>query len=528
MLHSNHDHDGRNLLNRLLFPVTLFLICLYAFILRVPAINPDSLWYDDAWVALAAKASTFQELWELGRSSPIGFTFINYLMPRIIPDIEIAGQIVPLAASLLLIPVVALLILYMTQSRATAIAGAGVCAVSPILLLYSTRVKQYTIDALATSLLLLLLFRMTQDNFSIRHYLYLFLASLLFLPFSHTSFFIGFLFVNIAALCVFIHNYKNKIVILYLALLSAVYNSLLLAYYFFVLSRQSKPHLKNFWADEFLPWQSGIEDVLHYFIYKFPIILGAFPTFQVIPIYFWGIFYVFFILGAMLFFLQNRKFWLMGIVSVLVMVMALVLSALKIYPLGGGRVDAYLHPLLIIWFVLGAFHYCQLLGLPQKWLKIAMGCGLAFILAAGTVQAVSKNHPYHYRDNGALYVQKLEQAYQKRAGVLIFPMDSYLFGLYTTWSYQFDFSRTCRSWICTENPDVYVMPHTRNFRSEPEELFSRIQWFVENDYPVLLYMGTHSRGEFDAFLKSHLKTRGYRLIEEDRDRGSVLMTFEKI
>ena len=528
MLHSDHDHDRRALFSRLLFPVALLSICLYAFILRAPAINPDSLWYDDAWVALAAKANNTQELWELGRSSPIGFTVINYLMPRIIPDVEIAGQIVPLAASLLLIPVVALLILYMTQSRTAALAAAGVCAVSPILLLYSTRVKQYTIDALATSLLLLLFFRMTQKDFSIRNYLYLFLASLLFLPFSHTYFFIGFLFVNFSALCVFIHNYKNKIVILYLVLLSAIYNSLLFAYYCFVLSKQSKPHLKNFWADAFLPWQSGMEDVLHYFIYKLPKIMAAFPTFQGIPVYFWGIFYVFFIFGGMLFLLQNKKFWLMAVVSALVMIMALVLSALKIYPLGGGRVDAYLHPLLIIWFVLGAFHYCQLLRLPKKWLKITMGCALAFILATGTVQAVSKNYPYHYRDNGRLYVQKLEQAYQTGSGVLIFPMDSYLFGLYTTWPYAFDFSGTCRSWICTDNPDVYVMPHARNFRSDPEELFSRIQWFIEKDYPVLLYLGTHSRGDFDAFLKSHLHTKGYRLIEKDRDRGSVLMTFKRI
>lgn len=116
-----------------------------------------SLWLDEAMLALNITGRNFAELLqplEYNQAAPPGFLWMEKLVTFLAGESDWALRIVPLAASLLS------LFLFWRVSRkwlpaGIAVAGMGLFAITPILVRYSTEVKQYSVD-LTVGLLILL------------------------------------------------------------------------------------------------------------------------------------------------------------------------------------------------------------------------------------------------------------------------------------------------------------------------------------------------------------------------------------
>ncbi len=121
-----------------------------------PALAPSSVWIDDAWVALAAKASSPSQFWETTITAH-GFTALLAGWLRTVGLAGLGGA-APQALPLLF-GFAAPGALWLGLRRwchwpvPPALVAAGLVATSPLVVTFSTRVKQYTLDVLLAALL---------------------------------------------------------------------------------------------------------------------------------------------------------------------------------------------------------------------------------------------------------------------------------------------------------------------------------------------------------------------------------------
>ncbi len=124
-----------------------------AALLAAPALSPPALWFDDAWVGLAARASTAGETALAGLTSP-GFALLVALVTLPFGTSPLAAQLLPFAAGVLLPPTGWAAARAVGLGRGAALLVGALLLASPVLTTYATRVKPYTLEALLVTLLL--------------------------------------------------------------------------------------------------------------------------------------------------------------------------------------------------------------------------------------------------------------------------------------------------------------------------------------------------------------------------------------
>lgn len=125
----------------------LLLLTLKCFLVA-PALAPSSLYRDDAWQALAVRVSAPPDITKTGVTAP-GFAW-GLRVLNSSPISEIALQAPALAAGLLGPLLLFILARCWGLSRAASLLCAMLLCVAPTHTEYATRVKPYTLDALAT------------------------------------------------------------------------------------------------------------------------------------------------------------------------------------------------------------------------------------------------------------------------------------------------------------------------------------------------------------------------------------------
>jgi 4-amino-4-deoxy-L-arabinose transferase-like glycosyltransferase len=115
-------------------------------VFRSTELNPPSLWVDDAWVALISRYS-WTEIWHTSLTS-VGFRAIVGMMITIFGDSTTAAQSFSFIAGLAAIPGTYIVARRLGSQYLAALFSACLVAASPLLVTYSTRVKQYTGEAL--------------------------------------------------------------------------------------------------------------------------------------------------------------------------------------------------------------------------------------------------------------------------------------------------------------------------------------------------------------------------------------------
>ena len=137
--------------------------------LRRPALGPSSYWLDDAWVALASRAGSAADFADTAFTAPL-FNHLTGLILRLADGHALAGQAVPFAAGSALAGLAYWGLRALGAGRLPALAAALAAVFSPAGVVYATRVKPYTGEALFVGALVFLAVRMVHRNVSPARY----------------------------------------------------------------------------------------------------------------------------------------------------------------------------------------------------------------------------------------------------------------------------------------------------------------------------------------------------------------------
>jgi hypothetical protein len=128
-------------------------LAVYGVVTRIGSLTSDTLYQDDAWIALASKASGFQDIRRVGMTAP-GFGFSLRAWLGAVGFSSEHARLLPFALGILLAPLVFVVARLMGQRLVAALLGATVLVTSPALATYSLRAKQYAGEAVLATVLI--------------------------------------------------------------------------------------------------------------------------------------------------------------------------------------------------------------------------------------------------------------------------------------------------------------------------------------------------------------------------------------
>ena len=346
---------------RSIFPWERFAIgaiLLSGFVLRLRQyLTGRSLWLDEAMLALNIVNRNFAGLTrplDYEQGSPIGFLFVEKLLNLSFGDHELVFRLFPFIAGF-----VALYLFYLLLRRTTSglglLAGLALFAFGPELVYYSSEVKQYILDVAVTIFLLLLAIPILEGHTEKRNYVYLGLAGIFSLWFSHPALFVlaG---IGIGLFLQALDQRERGQVSSVLLVGISWLLSFGLLYFISLQSLSHDEFLLAYWQENFMPvppWSDWN---------WFPQIFRGLIQNQVgmyAPAWFA---FMLSILGFTFLFRKNKAY--AGALFV-IPVFSLVAAGLRVYPLGG-RLSLFLVPLIIL-LTGQAIHTLQYgLGLPNK------------------------------------------------------------------------------------------------------------------------------------------------------------------
>lgn len=469
-----------------------------AALLRYEPVGVSSLWLDDAWVALVTRIDTLADLRLVGLTAP-GFSLLLGGWLAVTGGSATAAQLLPF-----LFAVLAPGLLYVVAVRRGApavVAGlAGVLLVtSPLAITFASRVKQYPLDALLAVVLLGIGWWVAERPDLGRRWgalasgaVVAMLLSAAVVPVALGAFAAG----GHTAWRDGSGARRNA------ALASAGFAAVGGAWWALVLRPAMTDALRTYWAGHYLDvddgWVAAVADV--------PRVLGDVLT-AASPLPVWASAVL---LLAGLGWLAARRPVVAALVAVPLLT-GLVLAALQLAPLGGGRTDHYLFPGLALGM---AF------ALEPVWrARRSVAVGVAAVLGVVLVVTAPAPLPYPEEDLRPL-VERLDAELAVDDTVVVYPSAVWAYALYTelpvdvvdapesVWRWQPDIL----------DPRVAVLqPH----RDEPERYASEVADAVADAGGVVWLVASHTRDDIRA-IEEALRTEGFAPEETWREPGARL------
>lgn len=364
------------------------LLVVVALWIRFPGLSTHNLYRDDAWPALAIKTGLGQTV-RMGVTTPGFEVFLRTWLgvSRSTPW----AQAPALVASLAAVAAVYALARWLGCGRAAALLAAGILTLSPINVLYATRVKPYSLDALGTIALLAMAVAVSRQPASVKRW-----AGLLALSVATAVFSASTLPVSVSAVAwsavVAIRQGDRRARRLSLGVPSAYLA--FLAVYASVVLGSVPPSLREAWTENYI-YASGAGQLVR-------------TTATVTDTFVAGIFYRTWPTGAvMLAVLVLMALWHRPRIAVLVVapvVVALGLALLQRAPFGGGRIDIYLYPCVALLTAMAAQKVLDLGAgriVPARVAEVALVVAVA-VLAATNGREHMRGNPYPAADMGPL------------------------------------------------------------------------------------------------------------------------------
>ena len=132
----------------------LVALVILGAVIRAHGFTSLDLWYDDAWAAAPARVPLAKAVHMVLTAPGYGLALRTWL--RFDPATTWFGQLPAFVLGVAAIPVVYALLRWFRSPRWVALAGAAVIAVGPLAVQYSTRLKEYPFDLLASCVILVL------------------------------------------------------------------------------------------------------------------------------------------------------------------------------------------------------------------------------------------------------------------------------------------------------------------------------------------------------------------------------------
>ena len=390
--------------------------------LRWPALDPSSLWLDDAWVALVHRTSGVDELRFVGFAAP-GFAAMLKGWFALVGYSELAAQVPALVAGVVA-PVVAYLIArWRGWHRAGAVLGAVALAVGPIAVTYATRVKQYTTEGLLGLVLLALALWLLDDRTDHRRWATFVLVGAVGTVVS--AFLAPTVAAGLAAVLVAGLRAGDRRTVQRAVAWGLLYGVGALAWYAVVLAPAVTSSISGFWADDFLDLGDGFPVFISSLLGAGrEVAAGALPLPGAVGLLLVALGVLAVVVGRGP---EPRPELLVLLLTPAVM--AVVLAMLQLAPLGGGRTDLFLYPSLSLLLAAGADAGIRLAARHAKPSAAAASLAAVAIVAALLVAAEPVG-PYPRSDVGPL-VSQMEASAGPEDALLIYPATMWAYALYT-------------------------------------------------------------------------------------------------
>jgi hypothetical protein len=208
-----------------------------------------------------------------------------------------------------------------------------------------------------------------------------------------------------------------------------------------------------------------------------------------------------------------------------------VASAMRRYPVGGGRTDAFSYPVTILLTILGIYWLTQKIkfGYAIRW-SIAFLAMIMFFYHSG-------NRPKEYMFNeSSKYVGYLNEHVQDTDALIIHPKANFAVGYYGKWdvalrpvsywttSYEVNLRRQNSLTLAAQVDGKW-------YRRNPEVFIQPIQDFLEEGYDRVYYISMHqirnSELRSDRIIRDTIINEGYEVSVYQANGYDELIVYEK-
>jgi hypothetical protein len=481
------------------------------FFLVVPAIGPASLYRDDAWQALSVRVGEWRDALQTGVTSP-GFAV---LLRWISNDDQISEQ--TLQSPALLAGLLGPMVLYVIArwwglSRSASFVSAMLLCVAPTHTNYTTRVKPYTLDAIAT--LVCLVISKFACDLPGKRFPWIMLVAVAALSMSiSTTAGLAALAMVLAVACIrwseaSDQRWKDLMLLL-------LFVGFLWIWYWFILQAKSNVALRESWRDRMVHWEDGllhaIQSLVSNVLRVFASLIPDNTDTTLVPsafLYLIPLALLYAALAAVGFAMVGRSNWRYGLVLSAPLILAITLSLAGKFPLGGGRTDLYLVPIIVL-----------LVGMVFDWRPIRAYsapfaltlCGILSIAACFGARA-----SYPREDLKSLTAEVEKQA-SPNDRILVFPETAYMYALYSRMQMRTEPDPLSMTGFTPrlDDPRVLMMPGFQLGTSIHEQGESACVELLEkamNEHPprIWLVASTYFPEDTLPILEDRLKQEGWR------------------
>lgn len=482
---------------------TLWLALLVgvALWLRVPGLTDLGLYRDDAWPALAVEAELSEAL-RMGVTTPGFELFLRGWLS--ISRATTWAQLPALAASILTIVGVYVVARRLGCARVAASAAGGVLVLSPMSILFATRVKPYQLDAFNTVVIIAAALILARRPSSPGRWAALVVVSAGSAVFSAST-----LAVSVGAVvwCGVVSVLRNEPGARLLGIAVPVAFLAVVGVYATIVLGNVPPSLHASWSGNFVSVSSPVELVRTTSEVVGSFAVGFFPTGTAI--------------GALLLVVATLGgFWYRPGVAALAIapvVVAFVLALAQRAPFGGGRIDIYLYPCVALLVAMAAQRILETGLVPNRLAGAATAVGIVAFAGTYGLEFV-RAHPYPAADMGPL-TAAVEARRQPGDAIVVGPFSRFPFAFYGAVDPEIVLSSryapgfTVRS----SDPDVLIMPAEFFEDGYQEELALRFAegrrrvWYLATDTPESDTPADVQRHEYAPEL--HLIADGFRIAD---------------
>lgn len=455
------------------------LLWLVAVLLRVPGLSDHGLYRDDAWPALATEVG-------LGRAMRIGVTtpgFEAFLKAWIgMSRASWWAQMPALMASTATVVAVYVLVRRIGCGRIAALAAGGALALSPVSVLYATRVKPYSFDALSTVVVITTALALSRQPSSWRRWALLLVVALGAAFFSASTLPVTVAAMAWSALLTLLQSWHDRRARRLAVAVPIAFFALVAAYSRVVLA-SVPPSLHESWQTNFI-FASSYDEL-------------ARTTTGVLDSFMAGIFYRHGPTGPAAFLvLALLALWCRPRAASLVVAPVLVAVALALaqrVPFGGGRIDLYLYPCVALMVAMSVQKVLDLgVGrlLPARLVEVALAVAIVGFAVTGGRYHVQANR-YPAADMGSLRAAVAARM-EPGDAVVVAPFSRYPFALYGARRPElvFDTRYAPGFTVTSGDPDILIMP-AEYFEGgyDPDDAVrfargrSRV-WYLATDTPM--------------------------------------------
>lgn len=469
--------------------------------LRAPALGQSSFWFDDAWVAVTARADSFDDLVTTAFTTPL-FNHGIGLVVRVLGERVVFGQAVPFVVGSVFAGVGYLVLVRLGLHRGAALAGATLAVVAPAPVMYATRVKPYTLEALATGALLVLAIALADGRGRPAGYTAVAAVGIL------VSGTVGITAIAALAVVVVLRGWADRGDRELWPWFGGLVG-LSLGYWLVYLRAATPDSLRDFWRGSFIRTGSPSE-FLSSLGERLEVVASSLvPEGDAL----WPL-----LLVAAVVALWHRPRWTLIVLAPAAATIAA--SSLELVPLGGGRTDIHLLPVAVLLVAIAV-------DAAVRWSSTAPP-GIAGVATAGLIVVVGlvayESPDYPAQDLRPL-VAEVEAVVGPDGVIIVYPSARYAYGVYTDAAVDLidDDANPNGFTVDIADPSIVVLPPSVD---DPAAHGPRVADAVAGRAEVW-YIGTFFQGDEDVIADA-IVARGFVEVHRIETPGARAIRYQRV